>query len=208
MKKLKSIFIKIDEYIFQKIDLFKVEGGFQKLNEPFSALDENQQKTLAQILTFSLLLIPYFFVISLWWGNHNAKKRVEIKKQIIEQVKHFTKNKQELSNVASEYLSTSVILTQDDLNNKIRTNLTGANIDQTKVSLLNFTPISTTSSIAKIEAVLSFKDFGTLDLSNFLNSLTSIEKFKIVSINLEKNISTNLLQGEISLIHLGKNTAF
>lgn len=207
MDNFKNTFIKIDEFIFQKIDLLKAEGSFQKMSEPFSTLDENQQKTLAQILTFSFLLIPYIFVISLWWGNHATKKRAEVKNQILEQISLLNGNREALATVVTNYLSPTAILTQDELNIKIHNILTEAKINQLKVSIINFNQVSTTSSIAKIEAVLNFKDFGTQDLSYFLNSITEVEKFKILRINLEKNASTNLLNGEISLIHLGKNSA-
>lgn len=207
MENLKNIFIKIDQFIFQKIDLFKAEGSFQKMSEPFSSLDENQQKIAAQVITFSLLLIPYIFVITLWWGNHNTKKRAEVKNQILEQISLLNGNKEALSTVISNYISPTSILTQDELNSKIHNILTEAKINQLKVSILNFSQVSTTSSIAKVEAVVNFKDFGTQDLSIFLNSITEVEKFKILRIKLEKNISTNLLHGEMSLVHLGRNSA-
>jgi hypothetical protein len=208
MEKSKNFFIKIDEFIFQKLDLLKAEGNFQKLNEPFSNLDENQQKIVAQIFTFSLLFIPYVFVISLWWGNHSSKNRAEVKNQILEQISILNSNRDTLANAVSSYLSPVPILSQDDLSSKLNNILASAQIEQSKVTVTNFNQISTTSSIAKIEAVINFRDFGTQDFSLFMKSLTESEKFKILRLNLVRNKTTSLLQGEISLIHLGKNTAF
>lgn len=208
MEKSKNIFIKIDEFIFQKIDLLRTDGSFQKINELLSNLTEEQQKVFAQVLTFSALLIPYIVVVTLWWGNHSIKNQLEIKTQILDQISVLNGNRDALANVSSNYLAPSAIAGQEDLDNKIRNIISSANIDQSKVSVTRFNQVSTTSAIAKIEAVLSFKSFGTQDFSNFMRSLVEVEKFKILRINLVKDKKSNLLQGEVSLIHLGKNSAF
>lgn len=208
MEKSKNIFIKIDEFIFHKLDLFKSEGSFQKINEILSGFDEEQQKIFAQVLTFTVLLVPYFFVASLWWGNHSSKKRVDVKNQILEQISTLNGSRDLLSNVSSSYLAPMAITGQEDLDNKIRNIMSSTGIDQSKVNVINFSQISTTSTVAKIEAVLSFKHFGTQDFSQFMKSLVETERFKILRINLVKNKATNLLQGEVSLMHLGKNSAF
>ena len=86
MEKTKNIFIKINDFIFKKIDLFKSDGSFQKLNDILGGLEEEQQKLFAQLLTFFFLLLPFVFVATLWWGNHKAKKNIDIKNQILEQI--------------------------------------------------------------------------------------------------------------------------
>lgn len=207
MDTTKNIFIKIDEFIFSKLDILKSDSSFQKINDLLGNLEEDQQKILAQVVTFSLLIFPFIFVAILWWGNHNAKNRIEVKTQILEQISLLNGNRDALANVSSNYLAPLPIAGQEDLDNKIVNILSSANIDQQKVSVVNFNQLSTTSTLTKIEAVLSFKNFGTQDFSNFMRSLVETERFKILRINMIKNKSTNLLQGEVSLMHLGKNSA-
>lgn len=207
MEKSKNIFIKIDEFIFLKLDFFKTDASFQKMNELLINLDERQQKLFAQLLTFSLILIPYLFVITLWWGNHKAKMNLEVKSQILEQISTLNGNKEALGSVSSSYLAPMAILGTEDLDNKIRNLMSANNIEQSKVHVLNFSQISSTSSIAKIEALLSFQNFGTQDFSHFMRTLVEQEKFKVLRISLNKNKKTSLLNGEISLMHLGKNSA-
>lgn len=208
MEKSKNIFIKIDEFIFQKIDLLKTDGSFQKLGEVFAGLEEEQQKLLAQILTFTLLIIPYLFVMTLWWGNHKAKKNIEVKNQILEQIATLDGNKDALVNVSSTYVAPVAITGQEDLNNKIKNLMSTGSIDQNKVHVLSFNQLSTSNTIAKIEAVLSFQNFGTQDFSNFMRALVEQEKFKVTKINLTKDRTSNLLRGEVSLMHLGKSSSF
>ncbi|MBC7540918.1 MAG: hypothetical protein H7281_19005 [Bacteriovorax sp.] len=207
MDKSKNVFIKIDEFIFQKLDFFKSDASFQKINELLVSLDEDQQKLFAQLLTFTLIIIPYLFVMTLWWGNHKARVNHDVKSQILEQVSTLNGNKETLANVSSTYLAPVAILGAEDLDNKIRNLMSANSIEQSKVRVLNFTQVSTTSSIAKIEAILSFQNFGTLDFSNFVRTLVEQEKFKVLRISLIKNKTTNLLSGEVSLMHLGKSSA-
>ena len=205
MEKAPSIFIKIDEFIFKKLDLLKSEGVFQKFNDGLSMLDEAQQKLVAQLITFGLILLPFVFVAILWWGNSQTKKSLEIKKQIVEQVALFEGNQSTLNNISASYLSPSAIAGRDDLDNKVRNIMSQNAIDQQKVSVTDFQVASTSGAVAKIEATLTFKDFGTSDFSSFMRSMVESERFKILSINMTKIKETNLLQGTMKLMHLGQN---
>lgn len=205
MEKASSIFIKIDDFIFKKLDLLKNEGVFQKFNDALSMLDEAQQKLVAQLITFGLILLPFVFVAVLWWGNSQTKKSLEIKKQIVEQVAIFEGNQSTLNNISASYLSPSAILGRDDLDNKVRNIMSQNAIDQQKVTVTDFQVASSSSAVAKVEAVLTFKDFGTSDFSSFMRSMVESERFKILSINMTKIKETNLLQGTMKLMHLGQN---
>lgn len=203
MEKSSNIFIKIDEFIFQKLDTLKSEGIFQKFNDALSSLEESQQKITAQVITFSFILLPYVAVGILWWGNSQTKKNLEIKKQIIEQIALFDGNKNALNNISANYLAPSAVNGRDDLENRIVNILSGNGIDQSKVTITNFTPVSTSSNVAKIEAEITFSNFGTNDFSSFMRALVENERFKILKVNLNKENS--LLKGSISLMHMGQS---
>ena len=205
MQKSSNIFIRIDEFIFQKLDYLKTEGIFQKFNDVLSTLDEAQQKLVAQVTTFFFILTPFIFVFILWWGNFQTKKAIEIKKQIIEQIAIYEGNQTTLNNISANYLAPAAILGREDLDNKIRNILSQNAIDQSKVSIKNFNQTSTSSTVAKIEAEISFEKFGTNDFSMFMRSLIENERMKIIKINLVKNKENNLLDGSLSVSHMGQN---
>lgn len=207
MEKAKSLFIKMDEFIFQKLDLLKAEGIFQKTQDLIANLDENQQKVAAQVAAFAFLFVPYLVVLGLWWGNSVTKKNLEVKKQIIEQIALYDGNKNTLSSVSQNYLSPYPISGQDDLDNKIRNIAAGSSIDQQKVSVTNFNQMGQSSSISKIEADIAFNGFGTADFSSFMRGLVENEKLKIVRVTLTKNTETQLLDGTLSVIHMGQAPA-
>lgn len=204
MEKSKSIFIRMDEFIFQKLDLLKAEGLFQKGQDLIANLDENQQKLVAQITAFGFLLLPFFVVLGLWWGNSSAKKGIETKKQIIEQIALYDGNRTTLSNVSGSYLAPNSIQGQDDLDNRIRNIASSGQIDQGKVSVTNFSQTSSSATISKVEADIAFNGFGTSDFSSFMRGMVETEKFKILKVNLNKNTETNLLEGAITVLHMGQ----
>lgn len=205
MEHAKSFFIKIDEFIFQKLDLLRAEGMFQKGQDLLSNLEEAQQKTVAQVAAFFFLLFPFFIVLFLWWGNSQAKKGIETKKQIIEQIALYDGNRTTLNNVSGNYLSSSAINGQEDMDNKVRNIASSFTIDQQKITIQNFNQTSSSATIAKAEADISFTGFGTTDFSNFMRGLVENEKFKIQKVNLTKNTATQLLEGSISVLHMGQN---
>lgn len=206
MEKSKNIFTKTDEFIFKKIDFFKSDSSFQKINDLLTNFSDEQQKIISQILAFVLIVSPYIFVIIFWWGNHTLKNRLEIKSQILEQITTLTNSKENKANISSVYLAPSSILSIEDLENNIKNLMSRNNIEQNKINIANFTQLSSTSSISKIEALLIFQNFGSLDFSNFLRALVDQEKFKIITIKLIKNKETDLLNGEFTIMHLGKNS--
>jgi hypothetical protein len=203
--KSKNLFIKIDEFIFQKIDLLKNEGFFQKFNDATANLSEDKQKITAQAVTFTCILIPFIFVFVLWWGNYQMKKNIGLKKQIIDQVALLEGNKSTLNNISSNYLAPTPLNSQDDLDARIRNLLSSNSIDPSKVSISNFNQYSTSSTVSKVEADLQFRNFGTLDFSNFLRGIVESERFKISKVTLKKVDESKLLQGTITLLHLGQN---
>lgn len=201
-----NLFIKIDDFIFKKLDVLKNDGFFQKFNEVTSNLDEPGQKLIAQLISFTFILIPFTFVLILWWGNFQTKNGLELKKQIIEQIAIFEGNQNTLNNLSANYLSPNAVTGKEDLENRITNILSQNGIDQDKVRVLSFNQTSTSSTVAKIEADLSIKNFGNKDFSIFMRALIERERFKIMKVDFMKNKEDNLLQGTISLKHLGQST--
>ena len=203
--KSKNLFIKIDEFIFQKVDLLKNEGFFQKFNDVIANLNEDKQKLTAQIVTFTCLFIPFIFVFVLWWGNYQTKKNIGLKKQIIDQIALLEGNKNTLNNISANFLASSPLNSQDVLDARIRNLLSANSIDPNKVNITSFNQYSTSTTVSKVEAELQFRNFGTLDFSNFLRGIVESEKFKIAKVSLKKIDESKLLQGTITLLHLGQN---
>lgn len=206
MSTKKSIFAQLDEFLFSKLDIIANDTVVQKYNDAISALDENAQKIITQIITFALIIIPFVIALFFWIGNSSLRKDIEVKKNILDQIAIFEGNKSTLSSVSATRLSPRAITSKSELENRIRNLLSLSSIEQSKVQVFEFNQVSTSSSIAKAEAELAFTSFGTRDFSRFISALLENEKFKILNIDLKKNNETNLLSGKIKLMHMGQNS--
>lgn len=204
MGSARNFFLKIDQFIFNKIDQLKNDSGLLKLNDLLLNLTDDQQRIFIQVLVFSFILIPYFLLGIFWWSNHNIKTRLDFKTQIIDQIALLNGNRDTLSNVTNNFLSSNGINSRDEIEGKIINIASRYNINSNKVRLLDFNPISTSTTITKTEAKIKFTDFGTQDFSNFMRELVEIEKFKIYKVDLNKNIDNSLLEGTLEIRHMGR----
>ena len=201
-----KMFKKIDQFIFVKLDLFKNDNSFQKFNDLNSALNEEQQKVIAQVFVFGIALMPYIVSAFFFFGNYKIRKNIELKNQILEQISLLNANHNSLNNTSNQYASTAAYTSKEELDNKIRNLFSSRGIDQNKVSITDFNQINSSSTVSRIETTIHFENFGTQDFSNFLNTLMDAEKFKVQKISLLKNVTNNLLQGDLTLVHIGRNT--
>lgn len=204
MGKARHFFLKIDQFIFNKLDQLKSDSSFQKVNDLLLNLNDEQQKIFIQVLVFSLIIVPYFVLAGFWWSNSAIRNRLELKSQIIDQISLFNGNKDALSNLSNRYLSTNGISNKEEFENKIVNIASKYNINPNKVQMIEFVPISTTSTVSKSEAKLRFSDFGTIDFSNFMREIVETERFKILKVDLTKNLDNSLLQGTIEIRHIGR----
>jgi hypothetical protein len=201
-----NIFKKIDQFIFIKLDLFKNDSRFQRFNDLKANLNEDQQKTISQILVFGIVFIPFIISGFISFGNFKIRKNIELKNQILEQISLLNSNRDSLNNTSNQYVSSAAYTSREELDNKIRNLFSSKGIDQNKISIKEFNQVSTSATVARIETTIHFENFGTQDFSNFLNTMVDAEKFKVQKITLVKNITNNLLQGDLTLVHIGRNT--
>jgi len=205
MNALMKLFKKLDQFIFLKLDLLKNENGLQQFNDLKANLNEQQQNTIAQVIVFSIIIFPFLISSFLWYGNSQLKKNIELKKQILEQISVLTNNRDSLNNTSNLYVSSGAFTSKEDIDNKVRNLFSAKGIDQSKVTILDFNLISSNSAISKIETNIHFENFGTQDFSNFLNTMIDAQKFKVQKISLTKNKDNELLQGDVTLMHIGRN---
>jgi hypothetical protein len=206
MNNIIKLFKKIDQFIFLKLDLFKNDSNFKKFNDLKSNFNEDQQKMLSQILVFGIIFIPFIIAGFLSYGNYKIKKNIEIKTQILEQISQLNSNHETLNTTSSQYVSSSAYATREDLDNKLRNIFSAKGLDQSKISITDFNQISSRSTSSKIEATIHFENFGTQDFSIFLSTIVDAEKFKVQKVSLLKNKTNNLLQGDLTLVHIGRNS--
>ncbi len=202
----KSLFKKIDSAIFKQIDGLRTDPSFSKVSDFLNNFSEQESRVIQQILSFLFLLIPYLFVLILFISNYQTKKEISLKKQVIEEFDILNSNRENLLATGPQFLANSAIQSQSDIENRVRNILSSNSIDQSKISIKNFDVALSTSTFTKTFSTISFNKFGTNDFNSFLKNIIDLEKFKISKIKMSRDMELELLQGEVELLHLGRNS--
>jgi len=201
---LKNAFLKIDQFIFSKLDQLKSDSSVQKLNDIVLNLTDEQQKIFSQVIVFGAILIPYIFIAVFFLFNHSIKNKISQKTSVIEQINLYKGNSRSLQSITDNYLNSTSIFSQGDLESRLINIASQYSIKPEKVQVVNFDMNNRSSSLASIHARIKFSNFGTNDFSNFMREIINTDKFKILSVDFLKNKQDDLLNGNIEISLLGK----
>ncbi len=202
-----SLFKKIDSAIFRQIDGLRTDPSYNKISDFLNNFSEQESRIIQQVLTFLFLLVPFFFVLILFFSNYQTKKELSLKKQVIEEFDVLNSNRENLMATGPQFLAPSSIQSQSDIESRVRNILSSNAIDQSKISIKNFDVALSTTTFTKTFSTINFNKFGTNDFNLFLKNLVEFEKFKISKIKMSRDMELELLQGEIELLHLGRNSS-
>lgn len=199
-----SIFKKLDTFVFNQIDSFFENASVQPLLEKFTTLDEDTQKGLNQIFAIFTILIPVAIVIFFLFQNNMAKRELETKQEIFEQINEFTAKNNQLMAIQSQILSSSIINNDSDLNNKINIALNNKKIPAKNLSISNFMQTKLTIATTQTNADINFSSLSAVQLKDLLQTLTQRERLKATQLNIRKDAKSKLLDGKVHIIHFGR----
>lgn len=204
MKAINNIFHKMDEFLFKKLDEVKNIQQVQMILGKLDTLPEEYQKIANQGISFFIVLLPLLFTLVFWVGNSSLKGELEEKQQIWKMIQSINEQNAALNGVSRLVLSPFPVSSKNELSGRVSGALKSVGIDNSKVNVQNFESKTNSSGVTESEATLNFNGFATKDLTSFLTSLIDRQKLKISRINVKKLKSKNSLNGEIGIIHFGK----
>lgn len=202
-----SFFKKIDTAIFKQLDQLKNDPNFNKISDTFTTLSEQESRAIQQIMAFGAILAPFLIAGFLFWGNYQTKKTLNLKKQVLEEFEVLNSNRSNLLAQGPSLLAPTSLQGQSDLENRVRNVLSSNSIEQSKVSVVSFDVGLSSSTFTKSTSLIQFNKFGTQDFNLLLRNLIEMEKFKVSRVKMKKDSETDLLLGEIELLHLGRNSS-
>ncbi len=201
---IKNAFLKIDQFIFNKLDQLKSDSSIQKLNDIILNLSDEQQKIFSQIIVFGAILIPYLIISIFLFMNYKVRNRIQQKVAVIEQVNLYKGNSRSLQSITDNYLNSNSIFSQGDLESRLINIASQYSIKPEKIQVINFDINNQSTSLSSISARIKFNNFGTNDFSNFMREIINTDKFKILSVDFLKNKEDHLLNGNIEISLLAK----
>lgn len=199
----KSLFLQIDNYLFKQMDEIKSSTAYQKLTEQISLIDDEVKNVLNNIIAVILVLIPFIFILGLYYINDLYKQELSLKQEIYNVSNKVIAQRRAGSSAGSTVFSNQEVNSQVKFQNELSTVLSRTRIDPTKVSVTNFDYFEPTPYLGEASMTLNFKG---LTLYNFtdLNQALILKKYKIKETQFEVNRKDRLLYGQIALVYYSK----
>lgn len=204
MSKIKFFQI-IDQAIFNQIDQMKNDPNIAKITDSLNAMDDKSQRLASGAISATVILLPVILVSVYFYLNQSLRSSIQIKEDIIAQVAEIDKHNRQLTQISQSSIGAQAFEDRAQLEQRLRILLSQNQIDASKVNVIDFNQINSTEMTISSESKIEISRFANQDLSKFLRGLLEREKFKIQDINLNKDTESNLLNGSLTLLHIGKN---
>ncbi len=203
MEELKShtIFRKIDQAIFERIDKFKQTPNYTPIQDFYNALEEDQQKLFKGVVILAIFLLPLFGLGIVSMQNSTYENDLNLRTDIVSKANEIIGQSQGLLEIAPQVFSPNPIDSQSMMTSRLSGLLSSAGIDLSKIQVNGFESVSISSSVMKAEANFAFSNLSTDEMVNLFTAMISREKFRISSVDIKRNSNTNLLQGQFHAIH-------
>lgn len=195
------IFKRIDRAVFEQIDRFKQSPNYAAIHDQYNGLDEEQQKIAKGIIIVALVAIPLFFLSFLYFQNSSLRTDLEKRTSIIARAQQIIGQGQSVRNVAPQILSMNPIDSQSMMTSRLSTLLSTMGVDLSKIQVNQFASSMVSSMVMRSEADFAFNNVTTDELMNIFMGMIQRERFRVESVNIERNAETNTLQGQFHAIH-------
>ncbi|HLT22260.1 MAG TPA: hypothetical protein VKZ84_02415 [Bacteriovoracaceae bacterium] len=196
-----SIFKKLDLEVFQAVDKLKSHPNYQSFLDFYTNLEDEQQKLFKTASLAALIILPLLLLSILFFKGVALKSDFEKRVEIYSKANEILSKNQGVRQVSSNILSQNPIDSSDMVIAKISSSLAPLGVDLNKIRIANFESNEISSSIISSQAEFSFSDMSVNELMDTFNGLIRREKFRIESVQINRNENTNLLRGNFLGIH-------
>jgi len=203
MEDLKShtIFRKIDQAVFERIEKFKQTPNYNPIQDFYNALEEDQQKLFKAIVILAIFLLPLLGLGIVSMQNTNYQNDLALRTGIVSKANEIIGQSQGLREIIPAVFSANPIDSPSTMTSRLSGLLSSVGVDISKIQVNGFESSSISSSVMKSEANFAFSNLSTDEMVNLFTAMISREKFRISSVEIKRNSNTNLLQGQFHAIH-------
>ena len=194
---------RLDTLLFTRLDEFRKTPGHAKLLESYAGLEEDQQKIAKWAMLSVTFLMPLLLVSLMWWRNSTVEKDLAMRIALVERMQQIISQNGEIGGLTNTIASPNALTSDSDLNSRLSSSLSASGIDVSKIQVNNFTTDSVTADLTKSEADFRFNGLSTEQLVSVFTALLQRERFRIASVQITRNDSSNLLDGSFHGVHFG-----
>ena len=203
MIKLFALMKYVDLFLFQKVDQLLNNLYYQRVIEKISSLTPRNQQIANHVITIGTIFIPIIITFFFLLNTCSISSDLAVKQEVMDYIKKISNQNNTLSSTSKKFISNSIISTKNDLNSQIDRICNRNKINTSKINILNFNKDNKSKSFSSINSEISFKDFTTNELANFMSSAMQ-NKFQIKKLSVYANKTKETIKGELTLSYYGK----
>jgi hypothetical protein len=195
------LFRRIDQYVFDQIDRFKLSPNYASLQDFYNGLEEEQQKIFKVLSVIGLALLPALLLMTMWWQLSALRADYEVRAAILATGNEIISQRQGVREVGPAILSQNPIDSNSMMTTRISNVLGASGVDLSKLQVGEFSSSMISETVNRADADIRFTNLSTDELVNVFKGLIGREKFRIESVEVNRSSDTNLLSGQFHAIH-------
>jgi hypothetical protein len=201
MEEKVSLLKRLDLLIFQKIDQFKKSPSYSQIQDLYSSLEEEQQKVAKILMVLVAIALPFLLVFTFWLVNNIHYNNLDFRKKIVSKSQDILRQQNKVNSLSLSLISDSPVDSQNSMNSLLLDALGGTGMDLSKVKVTSFNSTEIGGNMSKSESDINFESLSNEQLMDLFMNLYTRAKVKVSSLNIEKNQTSQLLNGQFHVIH-------
>jgi len=192
----------IDTFLFSKCDEFKKNSTYQKLTDFNATIEQDSRDLFNFLLSALFFLIPLAITLALFLRNSSIKSDIAQREQVAQEAEKFLAIKNKTLGILRPVLSNPKVNNQNDFLTQIKS--VAGQLPSNKVGISNFDLIEIGEGLSKVQATITFEGAYNRNLAQFIENLVNRKKILFVGSKITKNPDTDLLSGNIQIVHFSK----
>ena len=194
--KISFLFKNMDKMIFEQIDSFKNSPAYDEIWDKLESLSGGQGKTVFQILSVMVVLLPFMITTIFWWGNSSLKDSLDARREITKIIHDYKLKNAIAVPLKSAGTSAVPLKSKEDFTRIL--NISSGQKESVKIKKIKSKKIS--KNLGRSRVLLSFQNLTTGALMSMLKNAYSRHKARVSNINIKKDKVLKTLNGEMELI--------
>jgi hypothetical protein len=194
-----SLFQKIDEALFRLVDQLKAQPAYLKFQETMGKLGEQEQKIINLCISYFIIALPIFAILSLWIMNSSMRSDIEDKQAVITEIQKFTQKHAQNNLMGAQTILQAPIAAQSELQMRLQQVMGRSQISNSSINLRSFDEFESAGNLRQFNAELTFDQLSTKQFTSFIKELEQRERIKISSMQVENLVSKSVLKGRLTL---------
>jgi len=203
MKRIASLFFKIDVFIFQKLSKFYNSEAMQKIFEKLNRLPPQNIQLIYNTIMLLVFIIPIGLLLLIFLNTYSTRKNLANKFRMVESFQKIEAQKNKITTLGKDFINYTGIEDRSQMETIVKQILKENNTDADRVKIASFSSeqlITVKRSVTSID----FTNLSLNDLSMLFDKLTTKHKMKIDGLILRKDDQTAGLTGSFNTLYFSK----